>query len=176
MWGFSHIAYSEAALCPSKRGITPGVFRQIPLTFIFTELRRINSLEGLVIEGDNMRLGAFSISLSVKDIQKSWDFYEKLGFRVTGGDISQNWLILMSGDTVLGLFQGMFDGNLLTFNPGWDQHANDLEEFDDIRVLKQRLEEKGLAPINMDSENPTGPASFSISDPDGNVILVDQHR
>lgn len=123
-----------------------------------------------------MQLGAFSVSLSVKDIEASKAFYEKLGFSILGGDISQNWLILKNGDCVIGLFQGMFEGNILTFNPGWDQDACNLEQFQDIRDIKRGLESKGFAPIQLDPDTESGTASFSLCDPDGNVILFDQHR
>lgn len=123
-----------------------------------------------------MQLGAFSISLSVKDIRASEAFYNKLGFTTLGGDISQNWLILRNGDTVIGLFQGMFSGNLLTFNPGWDQSAQNLDSFTDIRELRQLMEKQGLGPAALDNDSESGPASFTVIDPDGNMILFDQHR
>jgi catechol 2,3-dioxygenase-like lactoylglutathione lyase family enzyme len=123
-----------------------------------------------------MELGAFSVSLSVQDIEASRDFYDKLGFEVFGGDITQNWLILKNGQTVIGLFQGMFEGNLLTFNPGWDQDAADLEAYTDVRELQRQLKAQGVAFVSEADENTTGPASFMVADPDGNVILVDQHR
>ena len=123
-----------------------------------------------------MELGAFSISLAVKDIKKSKDFYQKLGFEEIGGDISQNWLILRNGEHTIGLFQGMFDKNMLTFNPGWDSQANDLDTFTDIRTLQRRLKEQGLEFASEADENSTGPASFMLFDPDGNPILIDQHR
>lgn len=123
-----------------------------------------------------MQLGAFSISLSVKDIKASEAFYNKLGFTTLGGDISQNWLILRNGDTVIGLFQGMFSGNLLTFNPGWDQSAQNLDSFTDIRELRQLMEKQGLGPAALDNDSESGPASFTVIDPDGNMILFDQHR
>lgn len=122
-----------------------------------------------------MELGAFSISLAVKDIAASKQFYEKLGFTVFGGDQAQNWLIMKNGDHVIGLFQGMFEKNLLTFNPGWDQAAQSLPEFTDIRVLQHRLKEQGVPLVSEADENSTGPASFVVVDPDGNPILVDQH-
>jgi len=122
-----------------------------------------------------MKLGAFSISLSVKDIQKSKEFYEKLGFSKFGGDISQNWLILKNGDSIIGLFQGMFEENLLTFNPGWDQNAKTLKDFEDIRKIQKNLKASDISFISQADESTQGPASFMISDPDGNVILVDQH-
>ena len=122
-----------------------------------------------------MQLGAFSISLSVKDIAASRAFYEKFGFEVLGGNQDENWLILKNGETVIGLFQGMFEGNLLTFNPGWDQSAKPVEQFTDVRELQRRLKEQGIALSPEADETTTGPAYFSAVDPDGNVILVDQH-
>ena len=123
-----------------------------------------------------MDLGAFSISLAVKDIVASRDFYQKLGFQEIGGEISQHWLILRNGDHTIGLFQGMFEKNTLTFNPGWDRHANPLENFTDIRILQRQLKEHELDFVNEVDEQSTGPASFMLFDPDGNPILVDQHR
>jgi catechol 2,3-dioxygenase-like lactoylglutathione lyase family enzyme len=122
-----------------------------------------------------MELGAFSISLAVKDLQASKEFYAKLGFQAAGGDASQNWLILKNGDTIIGLFQGMFDKNILTFNPGWDQDAHKLETFTDVRDLQRQLKAQGLAFETEADESTTGPAHFILSDPDGNPILVDQH-
>ena len=123
-----------------------------------------------------MKLGAFSISLSVADIQKSAAFYQQLGFEPFGGDIEQNWLILKNGDTLIGLFQGMFEGNMMTFNPGWDQNAQPEDEFDDVRQIQSRLKAAGISIDNEADESSSGPASFSVADPDGNVILIDQHR
>ncbi len=122
-----------------------------------------------------MQLGAFSISLAVKDIKVSKDFYEKFGFQVFHGDITQNWLILKNDDTTIGLFQGMFDNNIMTFNPGWDSDANELEKFTDIRQLQRQLRDLGVKFENEADEDTTGPASFVVVDPDGNPILVDQH-
>jgi catechol 2,3-dioxygenase-like lactoylglutathione lyase family enzyme len=122
-----------------------------------------------------MELGAFSISLTVSDIRASQDFYEKLGFHVFGGDISENWLIMKNGDHTIGLFQGMFEKNMLTFNPGWDSNARKLDAFTDIRDLQRHLKEQGIEFLSEADENTTGPASFVIADPDGNPILVDQH-
>lgn len=122
-----------------------------------------------------MELGAFSISLSVKDIEASRQFYEKLGFGVMGGDQSQGWLILNNGETVIGLFQGMFEGNLLTFNPGWNQQAQAVGAFTDVRELQRRLKEQGITMVTEADESTTGPAHFVIIDPDGNTILIDQH-
>ena len=122
-----------------------------------------------------MQLGAFSISLSVKDIAASRAFYEKFGFDVLGGNQDENWLILKNGDAVIGLFQGMFEGNLLTFNPGWDQSANPVEPFTDVREIQRRLKGQGIELSPEADETTTGPGYFSAVDPDGNVILVDQH-
>ncbi|MBX3051217.1 MAG: VOC family protein [Caldilineaceae bacterium] len=122
-----------------------------------------------------MELGAFSISLSVKDIQASKNFYKKLGFTVFGGDESQNWLILKNGEHTIGLFQGMFEGNILTFNPGWGQDAQPLEEFTDVREVQRQLKAQGVEMVSEADESTTGPASLVIVDPDGNSILIDQH-
>ena len=123
-----------------------------------------------------MSLGAFSISLNVKDVGVSRAFYEKLGFTQFGGDESQGWLILRNGDTVLGLFGGFIKANTLTFNPGWDQNAQNLDEFEDIRDIQRRLRDAGLTFVSEADESTTGPASFVLMDPDGNPILFDQHR
>lgn len=122
-----------------------------------------------------MDLGAFSISLAVKDLAISKTFYEDLGFSVMGGDDAQNWLILKNGTTVIGLFQGMFEKNMLTFNPGWDQDAKALERFKDVRQLQAELKTKGVPLESEVDEAGSGPGSFVIIDPDGNPILVDQH-
>ncbi|WP_298957875.1 VOC family protein [uncultured Roseibium sp.] len=122
-----------------------------------------------------MKLGAFSISLTVKDIKKSKAFYEGLGFSDLGGSGDDNWLIMKNGDTVIGLFQGMFDKNILTFNPGWDQNAQKLGSFQDIRELQKDLKGKGYAFVTEADETTSGPASFTLVDPDGNPVLVDQH-
>ena len=122
-----------------------------------------------------MELGAFSVSLSVKDIAASKAFYEKLGFQSMGGDMAQNWLILKNGDHVIGLFQGMFDKNILTFNPGWDQNATALNSFTDIRDLQRELKQRGVSLESEADESTTGPASIMLVDPDGNPILIDQH-
>ena len=122
-----------------------------------------------------MELGAFSVSLAVKDLEASRDFYEKLGFRVVGGDPSQNWQILRNGGHTIGLFQGMFDKNMLTFNPGWDDEAQPIDAFTDVRELQRRLKEAGVTLAVEADESGAGPASFVILDPDGNPILVDQH-
>ncbi len=122
-----------------------------------------------------MELGAFSISLTVKDIEASRAFYEKLGFQVMGGEIAHNWLILKNGDCVIGLFQGMFDKNILTFNPGWNNQARQLESFTDVRELQRQLKAQGVQLETEADENSDGPAHFVVLDPDGNPILVDQH-
>jgi len=121
-----------------------------------------------------MQLGAFSVSLAVKDIHASKAFYEKLGFEASGGDIEQNWLILKNGQTVIGLFQGMFEENLLTFNPGWDQNAQPIGDFTDVREIQQALKEVGLS-LDLEAEAGEGPAHLFLTDPDGNQILIDQH-
>ncbi|WP_430974269.1 VOC family protein [Sunxiuqinia rutila] len=123
-----------------------------------------------------MKLGAFSISLNVKDLEISKTFYQKLGFDVFAGDIEQNYLILKNGNTLIGLFQGMFEQNILTFNPGWDEEANKLESFDDVRSIQKHLKDSSLALIQeIQTANTTGPASIVLIDPDGNPILIDQH-
>ena len=122
-----------------------------------------------------MELGAFSISLAVKDIEASRTFYEKFGFKVIGGDASQNWLILKNSDHTIGLFQGMFEKNTLTFNPGWDKNAAQVDTFTDIRDLQRQLKAQGVKLLTEADEATTGPASFVAVDPDGNPILVDQH-
>jgi catechol 2,3-dioxygenase-like lactoylglutathione lyase family enzyme len=123
-----------------------------------------------------MQLGVFSISLAVKDIQASQAFYEKFGFTVFGGNAAHNWLILKNGDTIIGLFQGMFEKNILTFNPGWDANAKNVDPFTDVRQLQQELKAQGVEFQTVADESTAGPASFVVVDPDGNPILVDQHR
>lgn len=123
-----------------------------------------------------MKLGAFSISLAVKDLKKSREFYSVLGFEPFGGNEAQNWLMMRNGDHVIGLFQGMFEKNILTFNPGWNQQADELSEFTDIREIQKTLKEKGIILMNEADENTNGPASITIVDPDGNPVLIDQHR
>ena len=122
-----------------------------------------------------MELGAFSISLAVADLEASRVFYEKFGFEVVGGDPSQNWQILRNGGHTIGLFQGMFEGNILTFNPGWDGEAQPLDSFTDVRELQKQLKADGVTLISEADESSAGPASFMAVDPDGNTILVDQH-
>ena len=122
-----------------------------------------------------MKLGAFSVSLAVKDIHISKAFYENLGFTVFGGDIAKNYLVMKNGNALVGLFQGMFEGNILTFNPGWDENAQSLETFDDIRTIQADLKDKNVALNSEADENTNGPASITLTDPDGNYILIDQH-
>ena len=122
-----------------------------------------------------MQLGAFSVSLAVKDLEASRSFYEKLGFEAFAGNAAQNWMILKNGGTVIGLFQGMFETNILTFNPGWDSNAQPLPEYTDVRELQRRLEAQGVTMLQKADESTTGPASLVIADPDGNAILFDQH-
>ena len=122
-----------------------------------------------------MNLGAFSVSLAVKDIKKSLDFYQKLGFVNMGGDINQNWLILKNGSTVIGLFQGMFEDNILTFNPGWNQNAENMKEFDDIRDIERSLLKEGIK-LTRKTEKDEGPEHITLTDPDGNTVMLDQHR
>lgn len=123
-----------------------------------------------------MKLGAFSISLNVNDLEKSKDFYEKLGFSVFGGDLEQNYLIMKNENTIIGLFHGMFDNNVLTFNPGWDVNAKALDDFEDIRIIQKSLKDNGIKIETEEiDENSNGPASLLIIDPDGNPILIDQH-
>jgi predicted enzyme related to lactoylglutathione lyase len=124
----------------------------------------------------NMELGAFSISLKVKDIKKSVEFYEKLGFTYKAGNIDQNWIVLKNGNTVIGLFQGFIEENTLTFNPGWDQQAQNLPEFTDVREIQKKLREKGVKVDREANETTKGPEYIVLSDPDGNSILIDQHR
>lgn len=122
-----------------------------------------------------MDLGAFSVSLAVKDLNASKSFYEKFGFQVFGGEPSQNWLILKNGDHVIGLFQGMFERNILTFNPGWDSSAGELETFTDVRDIQRQLKAHGVELQSEADETTTGPASLIAVDPDGNPIMIDQH-
>ena len=123
-----------------------------------------------------MKLGAFSLSLSVKDLATSKAFYEKLGFKQFGGDMEQNYLIMKNDSTLIGLFQGMFENNIITFNPGWNQNAEELETFDDVRKRQSSLKKEGISLETEADESSEGPASFVVLDPDGNAILVDQHR
>ncbi|MCE4562737.1 VOC family protein [Maribellus sp. CM-23] len=123
-----------------------------------------------------MKLGAFSVSLNVKDLGASKEFYEKLGFIVFAGSKEQNYLIMKNGNALIGIFQGMFEGNILTFNPGWDENASNLENFEDIREIQKQLKQSGLTLMSEADEKTEGPANLMLTDPDGNVILLDQHR
>jgi predicted enzyme related to lactoylglutathione lyase len=127
------------------------------------------------MEEGNMQLGNFSVSLAVKDLKVSMAFYEKLDFKQTFGDVAQNYVIMQNGTTTIGLFQGMFDRNILTFNPGWNNKAETLDSFQDVRELQAMLRERGLTVVQEADPTSTGPASFVVVDPDGNPILVDQH-
>jgi catechol 2,3-dioxygenase-like lactoylglutathione lyase family enzyme len=122
-----------------------------------------------------MKLGAFSVSLNVADIAKSRDFYEKLGFSTIGGDADQGWLILRNDTTLIGLFKGMFERNMLTFNPGWDAACNTLESFEDVRQIQKSLVRQNVALDSAVDESGSGPGSIMLTDPDGNPILIDQH-
>jgi lactoylglutathione lyase len=135
----------------------------------------INASQPLTTQKEHsMDLGAFSVSLAVKNIEASRTFYEKFGFKTFGGDAKQNWLIMKNGDHVIGLFQGMFEKNILTFNPGWDSNAQKLPSFTDARELQRQLKAHGVALVQEANETTTGPASFMAVDPDGNTILIDQ--
>ncbi len=123
-----------------------------------------------------MKLGAFSISLAVKDIHKSKEFYENLGFTYKGGNIEQNWIVLKNEHAVIGLFQGMFEDNIITFNPGWDSKAQNLEDFDDVREIQHHLKNCGIKLTAEADEKTIGPTHITLTDPDGNNILIDQHR
>ncbi|MEW7279706.1 VOC family protein [Aquimarina sp. 2201CG1-2-11] len=122
-----------------------------------------------------MKLGAFSVSLSVKDLTLSKNFYENLGFKVFAGDMEKKYLIMKNENSLIGLFQGMFENNILTFNPGWDTDAKPLDGFDDVREIQKNLKENGVKLVQKADESTSGPASFVVLDPDGNTILVDQH-
>jgi catechol 2,3-dioxygenase-like lactoylglutathione lyase family enzyme len=138
------------------------------------ESGEVNKVESSKIK--QMSLGAFSISLSVKDLVRSKKFYEELGFESFAGDTKSNYLIMKRGNALIGLFHGMFDGNIMTFNPGWDENAQNLSEFEDVRAIQKRLKTSGIILESEADENSNGPASFMLKDPDGNLILFDQHR
>ncbi|MBK7099817.1 MAG: VOC family protein [Sphingobacteriales bacterium] len=123
-----------------------------------------------------MKLGAFSISLAVKDIHKSKEFYEKLGFTYKGGNIDQNWIVLKNENAVIGLFQGMFENNIITFNPGWDGNAQNIEEYDDVRAIQEHLKSLEISLTKVADTTTSGPEYIILTDPDGNNILIDQHR
>ncbi len=130
----------------------------------------------LTTKANNMKLGAFSVSLNVKDIKDSKQFYENLGFEVFAGGMEKKYLIMKNENALIGLFQGMFQGNILTFNPGWDENAASIEQFDDVREIQRQLKSKGIKLTTEADEKTLGPAGFIVTDPDGNVILIDQHR
>jgi catechol 2,3-dioxygenase-like lactoylglutathione lyase family enzyme len=123
-----------------------------------------------------MKLGAFSMSLSVKDLTASQEFYKKLGFSILAGSLEQNYLILKNENALIGLFQGMFEGNILTFNPGWDENGHNTDSFDDVRTIQSQLKASGISLSAEVDEQTTGPGNIFLSDPDGNLILIDQHR
>jgi catechol 2,3-dioxygenase-like lactoylglutathione lyase family enzyme len=123
-----------------------------------------------------LRLGAFSISLNVKDLKVSKDFYEQLGFKILGGAMDKNYLIMKNGNALIGLFYGSFEGNILTFNPGWDENANNISEFDDVRTIQKQLKENNIKLTVEADEKSSGPGFIMLNDPDGNVIFIDQHR
>lgn len=126
-------------------------------------------------DSTDMKLGAFSVSLSVKDLGASKEFYENLGFTQFGGSMENNYLIMKNESTLIGLFKGMFEGNILTFNPGWDENAQALKEYDDVRQIQQKLKSSNIEIVNPADESTSGPASFMVIDPDGNMVLFDQH-
>ena len=134
------------------------------------------SLDIKQTENNNLKLGVFSMSLSVKDLNVSKEFYENLGFTLFAGGMEQNYLIMKNGNALIGLFHGMFEGNILTFNPGLDENANNIDKFDDVREIQKLLKNKNIKLTTEADENTTGPASIMLTDPDGNVILIDQHR
>jgi catechol-2,3-dioxygenase len=125
---------------------------------------------------NNMKLGAFSVSLNVKDLKISKQFYENLGFKMFAGGMEKNYLIMKNENSLIGLFKGMFEGNILTFNPGWDENAKNVEKFDDVREIQRQLKNSSISLTSEADEKTTGPASIMLTDPDGNVILIDQHR
>lgn len=131
---------------------------------------------GKLKKENKMKLGAFSVSLNVKDINASKVFYESLGFTAFAGDIKKNYLIMKNENSLIGIFQGMFEGNILTFNPGWDENAKNIYKFDDVREIQRQLKNKNIKLTSEADKNTSGPASFMLTDPDGNVINVDQHR
>ena len=136
----------------------------------------INNNANKKLSQENLKLGAFSVSLSVKDLKVSRQFYENLGFTVKGGDMEKNYIVMKNENSIIGLFQGMFQGNILTFNPGWDENGKNIETFEDVREIQKQLKSKNLKLTNEADENTSGPAYIILSDPDGNVIYIDQHR
>jgi catechol 2,3-dioxygenase-like lactoylglutathione lyase family enzyme len=136
----------------------------------------INSKVYMNTENTPMKLGVFSVSLNVKDLKTSREFYEKLGFTLLGGAMESNYVIMKNENAIIGLFQGMFEGHILTFNPGWDESAHNIDKFDDVRVIQKVLKSRGIKTDSEADEKTTGPASVILKDPDGNVIFIDQHR
>lgn len=146
------------------------------LLFLSLIFISINTFSQTMEAEKELPLGAFSVSLSVKDLQKSKDFYEKLGFKKMGGDVKHNYLIMKNGSTIIGIFQGMFEGNMLTFNPGWNENAKEVNPFTDVREIQKKLKTDNIK-IDAEADDTTkGPAHIMITDPDGNKILIDQHR
>lgn len=144
--------------------------------FIPQQLNAQNNTMTNKENNSSLKLGAFSASLNVKDLKVSKAFYEKLGFTILGGSLKQNYLIMKNENTLIGLFQGMFEGNILTFNPGWDANGKDIESFDDVRMIEKHLKKENVKLDKETKANTSGPASIILKDPDGNVILIDQHR
>lgn len=145
----------------------------ISLLFLFISLPMFSQSAG---KSPQLPLGAFSVSLNVKDLQKSKEFYEKLGFSQMGGDLKQNYLIMKNGSTIIGIFKGYFEGNILTFNPGWDENAKEVNPFTDVREIQKKLKADQIKLSTEADENTKGPAYIEFTDPDGNKILIDQHR
>ena len=135
-----------------------------------------DNMHSTMEEDRPIKLGAFSISLEVKDLKTSKEFYEKLGFRDLGGNMESGYLIMKNGNAIVGLFQGMFEGNILTFNPGWDESAQNIDDFDDVRAIQESLIKDGVELETKADTETTGPAFITLKDPDGNAILIDQHR
>ena len=161
--------------------ITAGILASFSFGFFLNNIfvqKPINeaTIKPKIEKQSNMKLGAFSMSLSVNELKISKDFYEKLSFKVFAGSMEQNYLIMKNGNALIGLFQGMFQGNLLTFNPGWDENGSNVNNFDDIRQIQEQLKNSGIALTSEADEKTKGPASLMLKDPDGNVILLDQHR
>ena len=154
-----------------KTLVVLGLLASFGLGFVINE-----NLSSDKSEDKPLKLGAFSVSLSVKDLKKSKAFYEKLGFKQSGGDEAQNYVIMKNGNALVGLFQGYFEGNMLTFNPGWDENKKELKKFDDVRKIQKHLKENEIPLIMEASDTTTGPAYIMFHDPDNNLILIDQHR
>jgi catechol 2,3-dioxygenase-like lactoylglutathione lyase family enzyme len=179
---FVHSSSQQAATLMKKALLTIlSLFASFAFGFFLNNIERVDNLltNKINLEQEPLQalnLGAFSVSLSVRDLNVSKEFYEKLGFQAFAGSKDQNYLIMKNEDTLIGLFQGMFQGNILTFNPGWDQDGKDLPAYEDIRIIQQRLRQVGISLLSEANEKTSGPASIMLADPDGNLILVDQHR